>query len=410
MENESKMKIGILAHGFMNWTGGIDFLRSVVLSLKAFQPEVQIIFLVPSKGPRVQLYNTIISVLNWITPLIHKGAAQRAIVSDVEVINMISKISKISEVIKIDIGTRALLNVCNKHEIDILLPSIKPLPKDLAVPWIGYLADFQHKYYPEYFSRIERQRRDKWFLKMLDQASSVLVNSNQTRSDASELAQDAKNKLVCLPFNAAPEKEWLSSVGSQKMNAHILKGPFFIICNQFWKHKGYEVALQAFSQFSKSHPNVRLIITGKTLDTRDPTYFGRIEELINNLGLTSRVDILGLVPKLDQIHLLRSSIALIQPTFFEGGPGGGSVYDAVSVGCSCIISDIAVNRELASESLVTYFKVGDANDLANVMRDQVDFHKNNFKQPAQLEETGHIRRQACGRVLFVTVENQLSKN
>ena len=116
------------------------------------------------------------------------------------------------------------------------------------------------------------------------------------------------------------------------------------------------------------------------------------------------------MPKLDQIHLLRSSIALIQPTFFEGGPGGGSVYDAVSVGCSCIISDIAVNRELASESLVTYFKVGDANDLANVMRDQVDFHKNNFKQPAQLEETGHIRRQACGRVLFVTVENQLSKN
>ena len=40
------------------------------------------------------------------------------------------------------------------------------------------------------------------------------------------------------------------------------------------------------------------------------------------------------------------SKALIQPTLFEGGPGGGSVYDAISLDVPIILSNIEVNQEV----------------------------------------------------------------
>ena len=53
---------------------------------------------------------------------------------------------------------------------------------------------------------------------------------------------------------------------------------------------------------------------------------------MDELGINDDVEIVGHIPKLDQIALLKNSIAVIQPTLFEGGPGGGSAYDAISLG------------------------------------------------------------------------------
>jgi glycosyltransferase involved in cell wall biosynthesis len=59
-------------------------------------------------------------------------------------------------------------------------------------------------------------------------------------------------------------------------------------------------------------------------------------------------------------------VALVQPTLFEGTPGGLAVADAVSLGVPVIASDIPVNREI-SEGEVSYFKPGSVLDLAEKM-------------------------------------------
>lgn len=45
--------------------------------------------------------------------------------------------------------------------------------------------------------------------------------------------------------------------------------------------------------------------------------------LAKKLGIESKIKILGHIPKLEQIELIKNCIAVIQPTLFEGGPGGG---------------------------------------------------------------------------------------
>jgi glycosyltransferase involved in cell wall biosynthesis len=91
-----------------------------------------------------------------------------------------------------------------------------------------------------------------------------------------------------------------------------------------------------------------------------------IKELLFELKISRSVHLLGHIAKEDQIALVRGSIAVIQPTLFEGGPGGGSIYDAVALGVPGLVSDIPVNREIDDPN-ITYFAPGDSDGLAQLM-------------------------------------------
>lgn len=75
---------------------------------------------------------------------------------------------------------------------------------------------------------------------------------------------------------------------------------------------------------------------------------------------------MGYVPKIDQISLMKNALAVVQPTLFEGGPGGGASYDAISLGVPVIASDIPVNKEM-NHGDVTYFSVGNLDELENIL-------------------------------------------
>ena len=58
---------------------------------------------------------------------------------------------------------------------------------------------------------------------------------------------------------------------------------------------------------------------------------------------------------------------MLQPTLFEGGPGGGATFDAVALGVPSILSDLPVNLEI-NDPIVTFFKTGCAEALANALK------------------------------------------
>ena len=74
------------------------------------------------------------------------------------------------------------------------------------------------------------------------------------------------------------------------------------------------------------------------------------------------IKILNVIPKNDQINLIRSSLGLIQPTLYEGGPGGFSVYESISIGKKVIISNIPINKEINKGNKI-FFKAHNSNDL-----------------------------------------------
>jgi len=119
------------------------------------------------------------------------------------------------------------------------------------------------------------------------------------------------------------------------------------------------------------HADLNLVMTGDTSDYRDPQHLQRLKDLMAELRISDRCRIVGMIPKLDQIALLRGAEMLLQPTHYEGGPGGGSSYEAAGLAIPAILSDIAVNLEARGDT-VRFFKLGDADDLARQMRAVLD--------------------------------------
>ena len=126
------------------------------------------------------------------------------------------------------------------------------------------------------------------------------------------------------------------------------------------------MGFHAFAEVAKRWPDVSLICTGGTNDYRDPNYFEKLDSESARLGLRSRLRFLGHIPKRDQIELLNHALALVQPTLFEGGPGGGSTYEAVALGKRVLLSDLPGNLEIEGGD-VRFFKCGDHVALSKLM-------------------------------------------
>ena len=94
--------------------------------------------------------------------------------------------------------------------IDIVFPTILDLGQDFPIPWIPYLPDLQHKYYPEFFSEKEILGRDVSFQQLLYSAKSVIVEAQDVKNDLQKFYDVGDTEIFVMPYTAVPEAEWFS--------------------------------------------------------------------------------------------------------------------------------------------------------------------------------------------------------
>jgi hypothetical protein len=197
------MKVGIPIAGFMDWGGGIDFLRIILKGFNAIQKEnnLEIIVLIP-EFQKLSLVNQFkLGLKKLINQITFSNKFTTSIpVYDVKQIQL-----NLSKEAKLDFlfysgGTNGLNKICLINEIEVLIPSFFNLKSDFSIPWVGYIADFQHKYYPEFFSSKENRIRDKIFNQYLNQASAIIVNSKAVKNDAEKFFNNHQTTVFSLPF------------------------------------------------------------------------------------------------------------------------------------------------------------------------------------------------------------------
>lgn len=397
------MKLGILGHGFIEWGGGLDFLRMICESLRASQPDAELHLLLPTHGPRLEAQRQLQRVKRIAKRLLGRPAVAAKTPARHIIEEFAASLSVPITVHHIDLGSGAIAAAAARLGLAAVLPSVQPLKLPGTLPWVGYIADFQHTHLPHFFSAEEIAARNRNFDDMLRRARSVIVNSRQAAIDIQDHLPGRPARVFALPFSAAPNPNWLQS-GPAPLARYGIHDRYFLISNQFWQHKDHLTAYRALAQVVSEHPDVQLVCTGEPHDFRNPAHFDMLTREAQNLGITAQLKVLGLIPKTDQIALMRAARALVQPTLFEGGPGGGSVYDAVSLGVPALVSDVAVNREI-DEPGVQFFKASDPADLARLMRQTLAQDRPPSPSPAELLQRGHQRRQACGDALMAAIQH-----
>jgi glycosyltransferase involved in cell wall biosynthesis len=119
---------------------------------------------------------------------------------------------------------------------------------------------------------------------------------------------------------------------------------FLVLPSQFWVHKNHAVVFRAMEILrDRGVDDLDLVCTGWPADTREPGHFDRLQASIEARRLGSRILILGLLPRHEQLQLMRRSVAVVQPSLFEGW--SLLVEDARALGKRLYVSDIPVHRE-----------------------------------------------------------------
>lgn len=372
---KTRLRIAILAHEFLINIGANDFLKNIIRGL-AVRESTDLLFLCPP-GTRHPSHHSLQAPEQ---AALRSGTVRRALrlVLGRAAEPVIPKSHRMSDaydfyreacprmvVIESTTDPATLRRLQQERKVDVFLPSIHVLPSDL--PFITYWPDCQPKHFPEFFDDESQRVRDARINALLHSGQPMIINSHDAKQDMVRFYGARANQIFDLPFAPIIESEYLLS-HPEYMAEYLLPKHYLIVCNQFWIHKSLETVIEAAAIAAKKDPNLFIVFTGRMEEPRRPEYVPMLKNLVETRGLTNTIRFLGYIPKPHQLELIRHSLAVVQPTLFEGGPGGGSVYDAVSLGVRAIVSDIPVNRELQGEpGQITYFPPRDASALAREM-------------------------------------------
>ena len=393
------MKIGILCGGYIGWGGGLDFIRMVINSLIAIKDRgLELHVIIPDSGP-VFLARRLVGHGRFFAKNVLHGEfhAPPSGISPEFISSSLGEGRNAAQFHHIDMTRGALAALSRRLGLEVLLPSGFPLGEDFPVPWVGFIDDFQYKYFPQNYAPAYHAKRDSFLARMVHEPKAVTMLSRSAADDAHKFFPDLKAEMVPLPFAAAPAEEWLIEQPSVARQYGV-GSRYFMISNQFWVNKRHDIAFAAFGRLAQEDEGVQLVCTGGTEDHRDPGHFPRLRSFIAEHGLAKRICILGFIPKLDQIALMKNCIAMIQATEFEGTPGGLSIYDAISLGVPTIVSDITVNREI-QEWVTSYFPLNDVGALHHRMS-QIMRSSPPSRDTSALRELGHQRRRRCAQALL----------
>jgi glycosyltransferase involved in cell wall biosynthesis len=318
------LHIGLIAQGGAGWAGGTEYIRNLTRAIAAADPPVRVsIVCSRAQQPEWSSHGSLV-----VVPPARK-----------------SWLSRFQE------PNRHFTDAVNEAAIDFLYPLTYdnqynvgvtlPLGRSLHARWAGWIPDFQHRALPQLFTPKEISRRDRGIDQLVAAAPKIVFSSETAAAEFRSFFPPAAQKAEVLTFATFPQAEWFS--GDCGEDLHWLPERFFIVSNQFWKHKNHTTLFEALQLLAARDVRPIVVCTGRLADFRDADYADTILQSLHRFGIAQQVVLLGMIARGTQIELMRRSLAVVQPSLFEGW--STVVEDVRVLGKPVILSDIAVHQE-----------------------------------------------------------------
>jgi glycosyltransferase involved in cell wall biosynthesis len=251
----------------------------------------------------------------------------------------------------------------NYRQIDFYYPAGN-LPRKWIFNWGGWIPDFQYRHLPHLFSVSECNSREMRNAHLAKHSPVLAFSSAHAMNDYITFFPEYKGNEYLLHFVSNANKQWLSQNADQVMQKYKLPEKYFIVCNQFWKHKDHETVIDALFLLKQRGITAYAVCTGATEDFRNPDYYPSLLKRATEKGVSEEFIVLGFISRQDQIQLIRKSMAIIQPSLFEGW--STVVEDGRSLGKTIFLSDFPVHIE-QNPPYTYYFSQQNAQQLAELI-------------------------------------------
>lgn len=247
-----------------------------------------------------------------------------------------------------------------KANVDIFYPKHHPYVDVSHLKQIFWIPDFQEAFLPELFTIDDIEERKETQRYICEHADTVVFSSKNAAQHFKSLYPNYNRKTLVLNFAVThPSLEHIDEEGMR--SKYPIDRPYFFAPNQFWQHKNHETLIKAVALAVIENPLIRVLLSGKEEDYRVEGHVQFLKGLVQEYKLEDHIKFLGFLPRDEQLYLLKKSIAVIQPSLFEGW--STVVEDTKAQGKFLILSDIPVHREQVQQS-VSFFDPMAKNELA----------------------------------------------
>ena len=220
------------------------------------------------------------------------------------------------------------------------------------IPTIAWMPDFQHRHLPDMFSFLAYWKREIGFRAQILSGRTIMLSSESAKRDFERFYPGTRKRTFAVPFAMELAADAIKIDSNETRLRYELPEVFFFLPNQFWKHKNHKVVIKALRILRDRDKDIVVAASGQTDDPRHPKFYAHLKELVQEMNLTKHFRFLGMIPYEDLIGLMRASIAVINPSFFEGW--STTVEESKSLGVPLLLSDIPVHREQAAESAIFF--------------------------------------------------------
>ncbi len=354
LHDKERFKLGIIFDVNPVWMGGVTYFINLIKTINFLsdkdKPEIFLFYRAELEQFVNQINYPYIKVVAWSFPLVYRGYIQ-------------------SWLTRKNIFVSKILHM---FELDGLYPVHDfPIKTTTRTKLVSWYADLQHKYYPVNFSRIKIIERNTRIKFMLMNSRELVVSSQTVADDFAKFYKLPRTlNLHIFHFVSVVEESCKVDVNEVKVR-YGLPAEYFMVSNQFHKHKNHRILFQALALLKGEGIIIPLAVTGRLPNDINSPYIKEMNRLIENNKLQNQVYFLGVIPREEQLLLMRYSQAVIQPSLFEGW--STVIEDAMSLRVPVIASNIPVNVEQLGAS-GTYFDPSDYQKLAEILK---HFHKRN---------------------------------
>ncbi len=347
-----RTRIGLIFSYDENWIGGAYYILNIIHALNLIEDKNKphiVILTFKEDHFKIAKTETSYPYLSYhLLPLVIKySLMDRAINKIGRVLFKKNIITKKPE--------QPILEVLYPYQYDSI--KIKGLKK------INWIPDFQEEFLPHFFTSEKIAERKEHQKNVVCKGDFAVFSSENAKNHFTQLYPTANAKTSVIHFAVTHPDFSKENIESLKQK-YQLPSNYFFAPNQFWAHKNHKVILNAVKLLKDKGQEIVVAFSGKENDHRNTGYVGELKTFIKENDLEANIKFLGFIERTEQLCILQHSIAVIQPSLFEGW--STVVEDTKSIGKHIVLSNIEVHQEQIQKG-VNFFNPLNSIELSEIL-------------------------------------------
>jgi glycosyltransferase involved in cell wall biosynthesis len=233
-----------------------------------------------------------------------------------------------------------------RESLDLFYSPITSFPLRAGLKTVATVHDLSWHHAPSSYSALERLRQRRWTKLAAEHAHGIVVVSNSTGKDLSQLHPSVARRMVTISpgvdegfFASVPHREQ-----QRVRDRYGLPGRYLLALASFHPRKNLGCLVEAYDRFRSRNPErLQLLLAGK--GGRDSA---RVLARVSRSPFRDDILLCGYVPREDLPALYSGAELFVLVSRYEGF--GIPAVEAMASGIPVVVSDLEVFREVCGEA------------------------------------------------------------